>query len=84
MKYLNISKNKKRLSELIKELNEENESLVIGEDGKNKALLIKFPEKLNKNRKEITNINANSSSFEFLENEPDLYSREDLVEEYDG
>lgn len=40
--------------------------------------LISFSKKLN----EITNTNAHSKSFSFLNNEPDLYSKEGLKKKY--
>jgi hypothetical protein len=41
-----------------------------------------FPKNLNINLSETTKINANSSSFEFLKDEPDLYTKEDLRKKY--
>ena len=35
-----------------------------------------------KNMNEITNISANSKSFDFLANEPELYSVSDLKKKY--
>lgn len=46
------------------------------------AILIKFPNAQNDEMNEITNINANSSSFDFLKEEPDIYSLSDLKKKY--
>jgi hypothetical protein len=46
------------------------------------ALLIKFPTAYNKDLNEITNINANSGSFDFLDKEPEIYSLSDLKKRY--
>jgi len=59
-----------------------NKSLVIGRRNKPEVLLIKYPENLNKKVSNITNFNANSLSFDFLKNEPDIYSVADLKVKY--
>ncbi len=59
-----------------------NKPLVIGRRNKPEALIIKYPENLNKKVSDITNFNANSSSFDFLKNEPDIYSIDDLKVKY--
>ena len=46
------------------------------------ALIIKFPDAYNDDLNEITNINANSGSFDFLAVEPELYSISDLRKKY--
>jgi len=43
---------------------------------------MKYPENFNKELSEITNINANSASFDFLKDEPDIYSVDDLKKSY--
>lgn len=42
------------------------------------VLVINFPDWYNKNLDDITNINAYSKSFDFLANEPEIYSLADL------
>ena len=46
------------------------------------AILIRFPDTYNKDMNEITNINASSASFDFLKNEPEIYSLSDLRKKY--
>lgn len=46
------------------------------------ALLIKFPSAYNEELNDITNINANSKSFDFLANEKEIYSAADLRKKY--
>jgi hypothetical protein len=46
------------------------------------ALIIQFPSAYNKELNEITNINALSHSFDFLKEEPEIYSMEDLKKKY--
>jgi len=59
-----------------------NKFLIIGRRNKPKVLIIKYPENLNKKVSNVTNLNANSSSFDFLKNEPDIYSVNDLKVKY--
>ena len=54
----------------------------IGRREKPEVLLIKFPHDYSKDLNEITNMNAYSESFSFLEQEPDLYSVDDLKKKY--
>ena len=56
--------------------------IAIGRQHKKEALLIPFPENLNDDLSDITNFNANSASFDFLKDEPDLYSISDLKKSY--
>ncbi len=56
--------------------------IVIGRRNKPEAILIKYPEYLNKNISTISNVNANSPSFDFLKDEPELYSIKDLITRY--
>jgi len=44
--------------------------------------IIKFPDNFNKDLSIETNINSNSSSFDFLKKEPELYSLDDLKKKY--
>ncbi len=59
-----------------------NKFLIIGRRNKPEVLIIKYPENLNKKVSNVTNLNANSSSFDFLKNEPDIYSVNDLKVKY--
>jgi hypothetical protein len=45
-------------------------------------LIIRYPEHLNADLSDVTNVNANSRSFSFLAKEPDLYSVDDLTKKY--
>jgi hypothetical protein len=46
------------------------------------ALLIQFPAAYSEDVSEITNINANSRSFDFLTQEKEIYSLSDLRKKY--
>lgn len=71
--------NIKRLIDLVRETGE---VIAIGRRDNLEALLIKFPRDYNKELNEITNTNAYSGSFDFLEGEPELYSISDLKKKY--
>ena len=81
MKVLSTTQFRKNLPSFL-ELVIPDAPIVIGRRNKPEAILIKYPEFLNENISTITNVNANSSSFTFLENEPELYSVKDLIKRY--
>jgi hypothetical protein len=72
-------KNIKALVELVKDTGD---VVAIGRHNQVEALLIKYPRNYNKKFSGITNMNANSDSFRFLEDEPDLYTVDDLKRRY--
>lgn len=82
MKIISTTKMRKDISEIMDEVTCKDRVFGIGRRDKVEAVIMKYPENLNKNLNEITNINANSSSFDFLEDEPDLYSISDLKKKY--
>lgn len=54
-------------------------SFVLGRRDRPEAVLIKFSSDFNPSLDDITNINTYSSSFDFLKNEPELYSVSDVL-----
>jgi hypothetical protein len=58
------------------------EAFAIGRRNSIDAVIIAFPSNYNKNLDDITNINANSKSFDFLKDEPDIYELGDLKKVY--
>ena len=46
------------------------------------AFIIQFPTNYKRNLNEITSINTNSRSFDFLKREPDIYSLSDLKKKH--
>lgn len=67
------------LSSYIQSFKSDNKrSFVIGRRSTPEAVIIPFPEEFNPELNDITNVNAYSSSFDFLHDEPDLYTREDI------
>ena len=69
----------KSLVDLVKETGA---VFAIGRRNDTEVLLIKFPRNYNQKLSEITNMNAYSESFSFLEEEPDTYSVDDLKKKY--
>jgi len=57
-------------------------SLVLGRRNVPEAVLIPFPNLWNGKLTEITNINAYSKSFDFLVDEPEIYSIKDVKNKY--
>jgi len=78
MKTITTTNARKNIKALIDRVKETGEIIAIGRRNNLEALLMKFPKDYNKELSDITNINAYSSSFNFLANEPDLYSIDDL------
>lgn len=82
MKIITITNARKNIASLVDRVKYQGEIFGIGRHHSIDALLIQFPHTYNKNLSEITNINAYSRSFDFLESEPELYSFSDLKKEY--
>ena len=82
IKFITTTKARKNISEIINQIRYKNNIFAIGRRSKIEALIIKFPENFNENVDEVTNINANSPSFDFLKKEPDLYAVSDLRKKY--
>ena len=57
-------------------------SIVLGRRNVPEAVLIPFPDLWNGKLTEITNINAYSKSFDFLVDEPEIYSIKDVKNKY--
>lgn len=57
-------------------------SIVLGRRNKPEAVLIPFPHVWNSKLSDITNVNAYSQSFDFLKDEPDIYSIKDIKQKY--
>lgn len=70
------------ISEVIDEVRYNNQVFGVGRRDKIEVLIMKYPENLNKKLSDLTNLNANSSSFDFLKDEPDFYSVDDLKRVY--
>lgn len=82
MKLISATSIRKNISEIISSVKYNDQIFAIGRRNKIEAVIMKYPENLNKNLSEIANINANSFSFDFLKNETELYSIKDLKKRY--
>ena len=78
MKTISTTEARKDIAKLVNHVRETGESFAIGRRNKPEVLMIKFPDAYNPKFNDITNVNATSESFKFLEEEPDLYSIADL------
>lgn len=82
LKSLPAAKFRQHLSAALNAVIEHNQVIGIRRRNRVEAIVLKWPGRFNGTLDEITNFNANSSSFDFLEDEPDLYSVEDLKRRY--
>ena len=82
MKVYTTSEARKKLSHILNVVIYKNEVIGLGRRDKTEALIIKYPQNINTEFSEETNINANSDSFSFLEEEDDIYTLDDLKEKY--
>ena len=82
MKTISITNTRNNIKTLIDRVKYRGESFAIGRRNSIDAVVIAFPTNYNKNLNDITNINANSKSFDFLKDEPDIYSASDLKKVY--
>lgn len=82
MKTITTTNARKQIAALINIVRETGDVFAIGRRNKPEVLLIKFPNEYNVACSDITNVNTYSESFNFLDNEPDIYSVADLKKSY--
>lgn len=82
MKVITTTNARKNISVIVDRVKLHGEVIGIGRRHSIDAIIIPFPSTHNKDMNEITNINAHSHSFDFLKNEPELYSMADLKKKY--
>jgi len=73
---------RKNLSEIINQVKYRGQVFGVGRRDNVEVIIMKYPENFNKELSEITNANANSASFNFLKDEPELYNTDDLTKKY--
>ena len=73
---------REKISDLVNIVSTSRRSIVIGRRNIPEVVLIPFPSLYNGKLSEITNINTYSKSFDFLVNEPEIYSLEDIKHTY--
>ena len=82
MKTISITNTRKNIKVLVDRVKYHGESFAIGRRNSIDAVVIAFPSNYNKDVNDITNINANSKSFNFLKSEPEIYNISDLKKIY--
>jgi len=82
MKVISTTLARKQLGRFVASVKENNLTLSIGRRGRPEVLLIKYPDYLNQELDEWTNFVTNAGSFDFLKDEPELYSINDLKKRY--
>ena len=78
MKTISTTEARKKIGILIGFINETNGIIAIGRRDKPEAILMKYPSTYDKRFSDVANINAFSGSFDFLKNEPEIYTANDL------
>ena len=81
MQVISITEGRKQLGELVNVVKYQHRVIALGKHGKADVLIVAVPEL--EGDVPVTEMNAASSSFKFLEDEPDLYSIDDLKVTYD-
>ncbi len=82
MQVISTTNARKNIGRLIDRVKIHGDVFGIGRRNSIDAIIIQFPSNYNNDLNEITNINALSHSFDFLKNEPELYSLADLKKRY--
>lgn len=82
MKIISTTEARKHIKTIVDRVKYGGEVFAIGRRDSIDALVIQFPNAFNKEINEITNINAHSRSFDFLDKEPELYAVGDLKKKY--
>ena len=82
MKIITTTVARKNIGKIINRVKYFGDVFGIGRRNSIDALLIRFPSTHNEDLNEITNINADSGSFDFLAEEPEIYSLSDLRKRY--
>ena len=82
MKIVTTTNARKSISAIVDQVRKNGEVFGIGRRDSVDAILIAFPHEYRKELNDITNVNAYSKSFDFLKDEPDLYSRADVKKKY--
>ncbi len=82
IKTLSTTEVREKISDLVNIVSTSRKSIVIGRRNVPEAVIIPFPLFWNGKLSEITNINAYSKSFDFLSDEPEIYSKKDIKHKY--
>ena len=81
MLHYDTSDARKKLNEILNKVKYQKVIISLGRRGKSEVLIVPKPE-FDESETPITEINSKSTSFDFLNEEPDLYSIKDLKKRY--
>lgn len=82
MRVITTTEARRRLSDLVSAVRRTRRPIPIGRRNRAEVLLIDFPDHANAALSDVTNMNAYGGGFDFLADEPGLYSRSDLKRSY--
>lgn len=82
MKIYTTTQARASIKQLVDRTKYKGEVFGIGRRNSVDVLVIPFPEHYNKDVNDITNMNTYSKSFDFLKEEPDLYTLDDVKKKY--
>lgn len=82
MRHYSTTEARRNFSSIIEQVHYLKVIVSVGRHGESEVLIIPKPEIDTDTDMPISAINANSESFDFLENEPDIYSLNDLKKRY--
>jgi hypothetical protein len=83
MKTISTTEARKNIKTVMDLVTEEDEVFVIKNHNTPEVIMIKYPKYYNPELSDITNFSANYGAFDFLHEEPDIYSIDDVKEKYD-
>lgn len=78
MKTISSTNTRRFISNIIGEVMETGRSVVVSRYNEPEVAIIKFPREYKKSFSDISNLNAYSKSFDFLKDEPEIYSLKDI------
>ncbi|MEK7200517.1 MAG: hypothetical protein AAB672_00070 [Patescibacteria group bacterium] len=82
MQTITISEAKRDMQKIINRVKNRGDVFAVRTKKIIDAVIMQFPPNYNDNLNDITNINTNSKSFDFLKYEPNIYSFSDLKKRY--
>lgn len=78
MKIISTTETRKKISDMLDAVKAEGANFVLGRHDAPEAVLVKFPTHYRSDISDITNVNVYSNSFDFLKDEPDIYTKDDV------
>ena len=82
MKTISATDARNNLKSVMDMITKNDEVVVIKNHNNPEIIMMKYPRHYNPNLSDMTNFMANNPAFDFLADEPDLYTRDDLKKKY--